>query len=145
MLYRYAIDSVRTQIELIQGSELNNDPSVSIFPNIKSMNLTTSQFYVQFIPICTDKNITSYEYSISIDDKSSSIDVYFVDLKKQFENYLTSDKFNFYTDDGCFGKNYHSFSGICKNIDQESGLLIIIPDDLNPSLTKIKVNLHNFF
>jgi hypothetical protein len=88
MLYRYAIDSVRTQIELIQGSELNDDPSVSIFPNIKSMNLTTSQFYVQFIPICTDKNITSYEYSISIDDKSSSIDVYFVDSKKQFENYL---------------------------------------------------------
>ena len=67
---------------------------------------------------------------------------YFVDSKKQFENYLTSDTFNFYTDDGCFGKNYHSFSGICKNIDHESGLLIIIPDDLNRSLTKIKVNLH---
>ena len=142
MLYRYAIDTVRNQIELIQGSELNNDPYVSILPNIKSTNSISSKFYVQFIPICTDKNTTSYEYSISIDDKTSWIDVYFVDSKKQFENYLTSDKFDFYTDDGCFGKNYHSFSGICENIDQESGLLIIIPDNLNRSLTKIKVNLH---
>jgi hypothetical protein len=142
MLYRYAIDSVRTQIELIQGSELNNDPYVSIFPNIKSMNSTTSEFYVQFIPMCTDKKTTSYEYSISIDDETSGFDVYFVDSKKQLENYLNYGIFDFYTHKGCFGKNYHSFSGICKNIDQESGLLIIIPDDLNRSLTKIKVNLH---
>ena len=35
MTYRYAIDSVRTQIELIQGSELNSDPYVSIVPNVK--------------------------------------------------------------------------------------------------------------
>jgi len=142
MLYRYAIDSVRTQIELIQGSELNNDPYVSIFPNIKSMNSTASKFYVQFIPMCTDKKTTSYEYSISIDDETSGFDVYFVDSKKQLENYLNYGIFDFYTHKGCFGKNYHSFSGICKNIDQESGLLIIIPDDLNRSLTKIKVNLH---
>ena len=39
-------------------------------------------------------------------------------------------------------KIIHSFSGICENIDQESGLLIIIPDNLNRSLTKVKVNLH---
>ena len=142
MLYMHAIDLVRTQIELIQGNELNNDPYVSILPDIKSINSTVSKFYVQFIPICTDKKKTSYEYSISIDDETSWIDVYFVDSKKQFENYLTSDKFNFYTNDSCFGKNYHSFSGICENIDQKSGLLIIIPDNLNRSLTKIKVNLH---
>ena len=34
--YRYAIDTVRNQIELIQGSELNADTYVSTFPNIKS-------------------------------------------------------------------------------------------------------------
>ena len=142
MLYRYAIDVVRNQIELIQGNELNNDPYVPIFPDVKSKNIHTTEFYVQFIPICTDKTITSYEYSISIDDKTSWLDVYFVDSRKQFENYIISEKFDFYTNDGCFGKNYHSFSGICEDIDQESGLLIMIPDNLNRSLTKIKVNLH---
>jgi len=123
MLYRHAIDSV-------------------ILPDIKSINSTVSEFYVQFIPICTDKKITSYEYSISIDDETSWFDVYFVNSKKQLENYLNYNFFDFYTDNDCFGKNYHSFSGICENIDQESGLLIIIPDNLNRSLTKIKVNLH---
>ena len=50
MLYRYAIDSVRTQIELIQGSELNDDPYVSIFPNINSMNSTASEFLCSVYP-----------------------------------------------------------------------------------------------
>ena len=45
MLYRYAIDSVRTQIELIQGNELNNDPYVSILPDIKSI----IQLYLNFM------------------------------------------------------------------------------------------------
>ena len=39
MLYRYAVDVVRNQIELIQGNELNNDPYIPIFSNIKSKNL----------------------------------------------------------------------------------------------------------
>ena len=38
MTYRYAIDSVRTQIELIQGSKLNSDTYVSIIPNVKTIN-----------------------------------------------------------------------------------------------------------
>jgi hypothetical protein len=142
MLYRYAVDVVRNQIELLQGNELNNDPYVPVFSNIKSKNLDTPKFYAQFIPICTDKDVTSYEYSISIDDKNSWFNVYFVNSKKQFENYIGSEKFDFYTHDDCFGKNYNSFSGICENIEQESGLLIIIPDNLDRSLTKIKVNLH---
>jgi hypothetical protein len=142
MSYRYAIDTVRNQIELIQGTELDSDTYVSIFPNIKSINSFESDFYVQFIPICTDKKITSYEYSVSIDDENSWVNVYFVDSKKQFQNYMNSEKFNFYTNDGCFGKNYHSFSGICDNVNPESGLLIMIPDNLHRSLTKIKINLH---
>ena len=142
MTYRYAIDSVRTQIELIQGSELNSDTYVSIIPNVKTVNSVESNYYVQFIPICSDKKITSYEYSISIDDRNTWFDVYFVDSKKQFNNYLKSEKFNFYTNDGCFGKSYTSFSGICENISGNSGLLILIPDNLSRSLTKIEINLH---
>ncbi|MEO2199611.1 MAG: hypothetical protein ABGW48_00410, partial [Nitrosopumilus sp.] len=57
-------------------------------------------------------------------------------------NYLKSEKFNFYTNDGCFGKSYTSFSGICENISGNSGLLILIPDNLSRSLTKIEINLH---
>ena len=142
MTYRYVIDSLRNQIELIQGSQLNSDTYVSILPNIKSINSADSNYYAQFIPICSDEKITSYGYSISIDDQNSWFDVYFVDSTKEFNNYLKNKKFKFYTDEGCFGNSFTSFSGVCENIDGESGLLILIPDNLNRSLTKIKVNLH---
>ena len=55
-LYRYAIDSVRNSIELIQGTELNNDPYVSIYPNIPNEKYNSEkqkeiikQGYAQFI------------------------------------------------------------------------------------------------
>ena len=60
MTYRYVIDSLRNQIELIQGSQLNSDTYVSILPNIKSINSADSNYYAQFIPICSDEKITSY-------------------------------------------------------------------------------------
>ena len=44
MTYRYAIDSVRTQIELIQGSKLNSDTYVSIIPNVKTINSVESNW-----------------------------------------------------------------------------------------------------
>ena len=74
----------------------------------------------------TDKKITSYEYSISIDDKNSWFDVYFVDSKKQFENYLENLKnLIFIPMIVVMEKPYQSFSGVCENIDGESGLLIL--------------------
>ena len=115
---------------------------MSIIPNVKTINSVESKSYAQFIPMCSVKKITSYEYSISIDDRNSWYDVYFVDSKKQFDNYLKSEKFNFYTNSGCFGESYTSFSGVCENIDGNSGLLILIPDNLSRSLTKIEINLH---
>ena len=110
--------------------------------DVKTINSVESNYYAQFIPICSDKKITSYEYSIKIDGQNSWFDVYFVDSKKQFDTYLKSEKFNFYTSDSCFGKGYTSFSGVCENIDGNSGLLILIPDNLSRSLTKIEINLH---
>ena len=38
--------------------------------------------YVQFIPICTVHESTSYEYAISLNDGNIAFDVYFIPLKK---------------------------------------------------------------
>lgn len=142
MLYRYAIDTVRNKIELIQGTKLNDDPYISILPAIPAEKQMTSSSYVQFIPLCTSKENTSYEYSILIDDKSAWFDVYFVPSKDQLNNYLNSDGFYYYPNDRCFATGYQSFTGVCNNVEKNSGLLIMIPDSLDRSLTKVKVNLH---
>jgi hypothetical protein len=148
-LYRYAVDSIRNKIEFIQGTQLNNDPYISIFPNISNEKYSSKkqeeiikQGYVQFIPICTLKNSTSYEFAVSINDKNTAFDVYFIPSKMELTNYLTNNPFIFYTQKGCSAINHYSFSGICDNVAKNSGLLVIIPDNLKLSLTKVKINLH---
>jgi len=148
-LYRYAVDSIRNKIELIQGTQLNDDPYISIYPNIQNEKYSlekqeeiVKQGYAQFIPICTSKNSTSYDFAVSINDKNTSFDVYFVPSKMELTNYLENNSFNFYTQKGCSAVNYSSFSGTCDNVAKNSGLLVVIPDNLKLSLTKVKINLH---
>jgi hypothetical protein len=147
-LYRYAIDSIRNSIEFLQGTQLNNDPYVSIYPDIPNEKYISEkqkeivkEGYVQFIPICTSKNSTSYEFAVSINDKNTAFDVYFVPSEIELRNYLGDDSFTFYHQERCFAINHNSFSGVC-NVEKNSGILIVIPDNLKLSLTKVKINLH---
>lgn len=150
MLYRYAIDTIRTQFQYLQGLELSGDPYAAIFPSIinieydhKELNSKLESGYVQFIPICTSKQITSYEYSVKINDDKNGFDVYFIPSENEIEKYIQDENsFDFYKEEGCYGKNFQSFNGFCKNVGKNSGLLISIPDNLNLALTKIIVNLH---
>ncbi len=148
-LYRYAVDSIRNKIELIQGTQLNDDPYISIYPNIPNEKYSSDkqedivkQGYAQFIPICTSKNSTSYDFAVSVNDKNTAFDVYFVPSKIELTNYLENNSFNFYTQKGCYAVNYSSFSGTCDGVVKNSGLLIVVPDNLKLSLTKVKINLH---
>lgn len=149
MLYRYVIDNFRSKIESIQGTQLNDDPYVSVFPNISNakyddeqQKIFSKQGYVQFIPICTAHESASYEYAISLNDQNIGFDVYFVASKDQVISYLTTDFFEYYSQDGCYAQNFHSFSGTCENVGKDSGLMIILPDNLDLALTKVKISLH---
>ena len=149
ILYRYAIDTIRNNLEYMQGNQLNNDPYVQIFPEIPNENYDSEkqkelvkQGFVQFIPIRTAKNSTSYDYSISINDENTAFDAYFVPSENQLENYLKNDSFTFYSQGDCYTTNKHSFSGTCNDVDPKAGLLIVIPDNLKLSITKVKINMH---
>ena len=149
ILYRYAIDSVRNNIQYMQGTQLNNDPYVSIVPNIKNPNYDNdtqknlvSRGFAQFIPICTERETTSYQYSVSINDKMTAFDVYFIPSENEMKNFLEGKPFSYYHQPSCHATNFQSFSGNCDNIGKESGLLVVIPDNLSLSLTKVSVNLH---
>lgn len=148
MLYRKAVDNIRHEIEYVQGNQLSPDPDVSIYPDIENQNYDNfkqqskiKNGYVQFFPICTSKNITSYDYSIKTDNKDLGFDVYFVSSPIQRE-YFANSTFDYYKESGCFGQNKQSYSGTCKNITKDSGLLVIFPDELVPWTTKVTVNLY---
>ena len=148
MLYRKAVDTVRHEIEYVQGQQLSTDPSVSVYPNIENKNYDNSEQqlkikngYAQFFPICTSKDITSYDYSVKTDNKDLGFDVYFVSSYVQREKF-TSSEFDYYKESDCYGQNKQSYSGTCDNVQKNSGLLVIFPDDLKPWTTKVTVNLY---
>ena len=149
ILYKKAIDTLRNEIELFQGKQLISDSVVSMYPNIENKSydkdeqqLKIKDSFSQFIPICTSKENTSYDYSVKINSNNVGFDVYFVSSKVQQNNFHDSkNNFEFYTVDGCYAKNKKSFSGTCDNIGKNSGLLIIIPDELDRPLTQVSVGL----
>ena len=148
MVYRKAVDILRYQIEYVQGKQLSTNPDVSIYPDIENTNYDNSEQqskiktgYMQFFPICTSKEFTSYNYSIKTDNKDLGFDVYFVSSSIQFEEFSNSD-FDYYQESGCFGQNKQSYSGTCNNIQKGSGLLVIFPDELKPWTTNVTVNLY---
>ncbi|MCV0430882.1 hypothetical protein [Nitrosopumilus sp.] len=148
MLYRKAIDTVRHEIEYVQGQQLNTNPDVSVYPDIENLNyenfeqqLKIKNGFAQFFPICSSKNTTSYDYSVKTDNKDLGFDVYFISSIKQRENFVMDD-FDYYKESGCYAQNKQSYSGTCTNITKDSGLLVIFPDNLKPWTTKVTVNLY---
>ena len=147
--YRHTVDTVRSWFNNLIGLQINSDPYVVVYPKISNEKYSVSEQktklesgYSHFIPICTDKEITSYDYSIKINDEELGFDVYFVPSILERENYHKKADFNYYKTTECFGENLQLFSGTCENVEKNSGLLIILPDELNHSVTKITVNLH---
>lgn len=98
--------------------------------------------FAQFVPICTSKDSTNYKYSITVDDDKFGFDVFFVPSYAQQWNYfLYPDSFEYFSEPGCYGQNYQKFYGQCMNVGKDSGLLIVIPDELHRPMTKITIKL----
>ena len=98
--------------------------------------------FAQFVPICTSKDSTNYEYKVSINDDSIGFDVYFVSsFAEQWNYFLFPEHFEHYNSVGCYGHNYQKFTGTCENVAQTAGLLIVIPDELSRPMTKITVDM----
>ena len=123
---------------------LYNEPSS--IPNTaysdQLQNKKLQNGFAQFIPLCTSQDFTNYEYTVSINDKNIGFDAYFVpSYVQQWYYFSYPEKFEYYTNDECFGNNFQKFSGKCSGVDKNGGLLIVIPDELSRPMTKISVKL----
>ena len=141
---RYGADILSSKLDFAAGKQLDSDHSSALFsliPSTANYDRTNPvSNYSQFIPICTSQNSASFEFGVRIDDKEKGFDVYFVNSKDQRSNYHDNfEEFAYYP--GCAGINYQSFSGTCHGVDRASGLLIVIPDNLEKPLTKVHVKL----
>ena len=132
------LDFIGYQIELFGGKK--SIPNTAYSDESQEQKLQNG--FAQFIPICTSKESTNFEYTVSVNDKTIGFDVYFVPSYAQQWNYfLFPQHFKHYTDEGCYGSNFQKFLGLCKDVGKNSGLLIVIPDELSRPMTKISVKL----
>ena len=146
---RFGADVIRHQIEYASGMQKSSDPNITLYVPATSKQdpeehqVQIKSGYSQFIPICTSKNTTSFDYSVRINDEAVGFDVYFVPTIAEQQNYDTDNgKFQYYTNGQCSGQNYERFSGACNNVGKDSGLLIVVPDNLTLPLTKLEVWLY---
>ena len=144
---RYGTDMVVSHMDYLTGKQTDSDNFAS-FSMIRgsekddAFESKRGKVYSQFIPICTSKDQTSFDYGVRIDDRELDFDVYFVpSVYERYNFHYNQTEFTHYDDEGCFGKNYQSFSGTCSTA-KEGGLLIVIPDELQRSLTKVTVKLN---
>lgn len=153
ILYRRAIDAVRHEIEYLQGEQTGIDPSVSMYPNVPGdsgngdsgggQEPAVGPGYAQFIPVCTSaESATAYDYSARIDADGVGIDVYFVPSEGQRAAYYGDGEFAPYPAAGCSAVNMRSLSGTCGGVGPGAGLLVVVPDRLEQSVTKVTVNLY---
>lgn len=128
----------------------SSDPNNIMYPTT-SVQYSTQQFstnldsgYYQFVPVCTQKSVTSFSYTVSTTDSHYGLKAYFVSSVNEFYNYKNNGNFNYYSDNGCYtDQSYTQFSGTCQGVAQNSGLLIVTNwHPLVQSLETISVTFH---
>lgn len=132
------IDFIRYNLNFFEGN--TSIPNSAYSDESQKQKLQNG--FAQFVPICTSKESTNYEYVVSVNDDAIGFDVYFVpSYVQQWYYFLYPENFEYYSNDGCFANNFQKFSGTCSGVDKNSGLLIVVPDELSRPLTKISVKL----
>ena len=145
---KYTTDIMTHEIGHVLGFDHVNDPDSIMYPtainweygNVETKKTLTSG-YAYFQPICTSKDVTTFDWHVSSDDPTYGFDVYFVPSKNEFNNWIDGESFDYFDGDGCYAENMLSVGGTCEGLTQDSGLLVVMGDTATEPLTDITLNL----
>ena len=142
----YVADIVKHEIGHILGYTHSDDPNDIMYPvatnyeyGLVEQDIPFVENYAYFIPVCSSKSVTSFNYNVSTDDPSYGFDVYFVPDVNSLNQWSKNEAFEHYAESSCNGQNYLSFGGVCESVSNNSGLLIFTHDTLTNPLTTITV------
>src|SRR3972149_4915413 len=142
----YITDIMKHEIGHIFGHEHDNDPDSIMYPialnleyGLVEEEITLTENYAQFQPFCTIKDVTSFEYAVSVDDPTYGFDVYVVPSTESLNDWAKGESFEYYLGQGCSAKNFLSYSDMCGGVELGSGLLIIMDSTLTEKLTQVTV------
>ena len=144
---RYISHIMKHEIGHIFGFEHDeNDPDSIMYPialnleyGLVEEEYRLTEGYGQFVPFCTIKDVTSYEFSISTTDEIFGFEYYIVPSYAEFEKWVEGESFQYYSDSDCFGEGYLGFSGTCEGVSKNSGIIVIMDQELTTPLETITV------
>ncbi len=144
---KYVRDIMTHEIGHILGKGHVNDPNDIMYPiainweygNV-GIDKTLTNNYGYFQPICTSKDIATFDWYVSSDDIKYGFDVYFVSSIEEFDNWVKGESFSYFNDEGCFAENMISVGGMCEGVTQDSGLFVIMGENTSEPLTEITIN-----
>lgn len=142
----YIVHIMEHEIGHVFGYQHSSDPDSIMYPIVLNLEygeiaeeFTLTERYAQFVSLCSNKEITSYNYQVKTDDPTYGFDVYFVPSINELQRWQDGKSFRYYSGKGCFGEQYLSYSGTCDGVEKGSGLFIIMDSKVTNPLTKITV------
>jgi len=143
---RYISQIMAHEMGHIFGLPHSTDPNSLMYPialnleyGIVEKTYRLSEGYSQFIPFCTIKDLTSYDFTISTTDETHGFDYYVVPSYDEFVKLGDDKAFQHYSNDDCFGEGWLSVSGTCDGVSKGAGIIVIMDTTLTTSLETITV------
>ena len=143
---KYISHIMKHEIGHIFGHEHNNNPDSIMYPialnreyGLVEEEYRLTEGYGQFIPFCTIKDLTSYDFSISTTDETYGFDYYIVPSGNEFDKWAEGKVFQHYSNKDCFGEGWLTISGTCKGVSAGSGIMVLVDSELTTPLVTITV------
>ena len=143
---RHVARIMKHEIGHILGRGHSDSPSDVMYPvalgkeyGLVETDLQFVENHAHFVPFCTSRDTTSFEYGVSTDDPVYGLDVYVVPGPSSLEDWSGGREFERYPRDSCFGTGYLSYGGLCESVSGGSGLLVVTGDTLSERLATVTV------